>query len=141
VKIKKQFIRYALVSYLSLFLGLSIFFFYILAWWYQKEWVNTLLSNPYLLLTAILQFLSSCMLILTGTSFAFSWRYFSKNPKSLRKINEFLRKDRKKKFLANLLGLLIVGVLSIPLYLSFNPFLYFSAFLLLAALFLYLLLR
>ena len=140
MKIKRQFIRYALVSYLSLFLGLSIFYFYILACWYQKEWVKSLLSNPYLFLTAILQFLSSCMLILTGSSFAFSWRYFSKNPKSLKKINEFLRKERKRKFLAAL-GFLIVGILSIPLYLSFNPFLYFSAFLLLAALFLYLLLR
>jgi len=140
VKIKREFIRYALVSYLSLFLGLSIFYFYILACWYQKEWVKSLLSNPYLLLTAILQFLSSCMLILTGSSFAFSWRYFSKNPKSLKKINEFLRKERKRKFLAAL-GFLIIGILSIPLYLSFNPFLYFSAFLLLAALFLYLLLR
>jgi len=140
VKIKRQFIRYALVSYLSLFLGLSIFYFYILACWYQKEWVKSLLSNPYLLLTAIFQFLSSCMLILTGSSFAFSWRYFSKNPKSLKKINEFLRKERKRKFLAAL-GFLIVGILSIPLYLSFNPFLYFSTFLLLAALFLYLLLR
>ena len=140
MKIKRQFIRYALVSYLSLFLGLSIFYFYILACWYQKEWAKSLLSNPYLLLTAILQFLSSCILILTGSSFAFSWRYFSKNPKSLKKINEFLRKERKRKFLAAL-GFLIVGILSIPLYLSFNPFLYFSAFLLLAALFLYLLLR
>ncbi len=137
---KEQFVLHVLISFFSLFLGLSIFTFYILAFLYQKEWVSSLLLNSSLLLTAILQFTSSIFLILTGFSFLFSWKSLSKfNEKILRKMRENFEEEFKRKRKIILVFLLFIGIISIPLY-FLGAIAYFAIFLFLTLLFLYILL-
>ena len=137
---KEQFVLHVLISFFSLFLGLSIFTFYILAFLYQKEWVSSLFLNSSLLLTAILQFISSIFLILAGFSFLFSWKSLSKfNEKILRKMRENFEEEFKRKRKIILVFLLFIGIISIPLY-FLGAIAYFAIFLFLTLLFLYILL-
>lgn len=125
---KEQFILHVFISFLSLFLGISIFTFYILAFLHQREWVATLLANTSLLITAILQFISSILLVLTGFSFIFSWKVFSKfNNKLLKKIRENLNKEFKNRRKIILAFFIIVGIISVPLY-FLNTLAYFVTF-------------
>lgn len=137
---KEQFVLHIFISFFSLFLGFSIFTFYILAFLHQKEWVASLFLNPSLLITAILQFLSSIFLITVSFSFIFSWKSLSKlSEKILKNMKKNFEEEFSKKRKIILIFFMIAGIISVPLY-FLNTIAYFAIFFFLTLIFLFFLL-